>query len=342
MKNSRWRSHVFLLPTFILLMPLGCGGGGGGGSADTIKPATAASTAEVDPFWTSDNVFAHHGLFLTENTIPSIETAQARGFTHVELDIVRVGDGSFAAFHDRDLSRVSGQAAKVCSLSLEELKAQPLGSFYFDTRFGFDKEFSDALLQLPDPWVTQISAARVPSLDEIFRQFGNQLVYLLDIKTLSCDDDDTGGAEALLALVDQAGVAENVYFESEDAALLPYVKAAAGAPAKAAGQEVFAPFAPGKMQETVANSVADINAAAGEVDFLITDLDLFTSPSLDDYTFFNQQAQLVKICHEPGCEGLAEDEQFFQLKEAGQTVYIDRGYEGLFADFIKRTPETVQ
>lgn len=70
----------------------------------------------------------HHvaGSGITENTMPSFERARARGADGIELDVRLCASGEVVVFHDDDLVRLGGRAARVEDLSLPLLREIPL------------------------------------------------------------------------------------------------------------------------------------------------------------------------------------------------------------------------
>ena len=92
--------------------------------------------------------FAHRGLHdiksgVVENTLPAFIAARDQGFG-MELDIRFTKDMQVVVFHDDDLLRLAGDARKVCQLTLDELKAIPLGGID-DARAPTLREVLDAV-----------------------------------------------------------------------------------------------------------------------------------------------------------------------------------------------------
>ena len=92
--------------------------------------------------------FAHRGLHdlkkgVVENTMAAFEAARDAGFG-MELDIQFSADMQVVVFHDDDLLRLAGDARKVCQLTMDELKAIPLGGID-DARAPTLREVLDAV-----------------------------------------------------------------------------------------------------------------------------------------------------------------------------------------------------
>ena len=117
--------------------------------------------------------FAHRGLHnigkgVVENTLPAFIAARDAGFG-MELDIRFTRDMQVVVFHDDDLLRLAGDSRKVRQLTLEELKAIPLGG---------------------------IDGARVPTLREVLDAVGGKTPLLIELKT------GPGNARLCRALMD--------------------------------------------------------------------------------------------------------------------------------------------
>lgn len=57
-----------------------------------------------------------------ENTLAAFHSSLRRGFRALELDLMRLGDGTVVVFHDFDLIRKFGMNVAVNSLTLEEFR----------------------------------------------------------------------------------------------------------------------------------------------------------------------------------------------------------------------------
>ena len=92
--------------------------------------------------------FAHRGLHdirrgVVENTLPAFVAARDAGYG-MELDIRFSKDMQVVVYHDDDLLRLAGDPRRVRSLTLEELKAIPLGGVE-DARIPTFREVLDAV-----------------------------------------------------------------------------------------------------------------------------------------------------------------------------------------------------
>jgi glycerophosphoryl diester phosphodiesterase len=70
-------------------------------------------------------IFAHRGDNANhlENTAAAFHSALQLGFQNLELDLMRIGDGTVVVFHDEDLDRLFARPGRVASLTLSEFRA---------------------------------------------------------------------------------------------------------------------------------------------------------------------------------------------------------------------------
>ncbi len=118
-----------------------------------------------------------------ENTIPSIEAAFEYGAAFVEIDLRRTADGSFAVFHDDDLSCKTEASGLVSDYTMQQLKGLDVGYGYVtdDGRHPLRGQ----------------GKRLMPSLEEVLKRFPTQ-GFVINVK------DDLGklsGAAAQLAAV---------------------------------------------------------------------------------------------------------------------------------------------
>lgn len=92
---------------------------------------------------------AHRGAtldgLLDENTMEAFRAALEQGATHIETDVQATKDGVVVAFHDEDLTRVTGglRSEKIESLAWNELRQIPLSNG------GLIPSFADVLREFP-------------------------------------------------------------------------------------------------------------------------------------------------------------------------------------------------
>lgn len=149
--------------------------------------------------WPGDAVllFAHRGVVVgvPENSEASLAQAQQRGFRAVEIDVRKTKDGVLALFHDRTAARMLGLDAEFRELTLEQLGRRRLRVE--------DRE----------------STSTVPTLREVFRQFGPALLFYLDMKDKGFED-----ADQVVALIEEFGLHERTILASVDPLFISYVE----------------------------------------------------------------------------------------------------------------------
>jgi len=70
-------------------------------------------------------VMAHRGVVtedITENSLPALEAAVTRGYTHIEVDIRATKDGHAVCLHDNSLERTTGIGKFIHEITLAELR----------------------------------------------------------------------------------------------------------------------------------------------------------------------------------------------------------------------------
>lgn len=70
-------------------------------------------------------IIAHRGVVddaLTENSIPALEETIKQGYTHIEIDLQCLKDGTIVCFHDSTLDRVLGVNKVVAEMTLPEIR----------------------------------------------------------------------------------------------------------------------------------------------------------------------------------------------------------------------------
>ena len=128
---------------------------------------------------------AHRGHWkqAPENSLAAIEAAIVAGADVVEIDIRMSADRVPMVFHDSDLERMTGQPSAVSDLPLSKLSELGLRA-----RNGSNLELTDQV---------------IPTLDEVFAEFGESVLFDLDLK-------EWESCHATLACVARHGMAAHV------------------------------------------------------------------------------------------------------------------------------------
>jgi glycerophosphoryl diester phosphodiesterase len=122
-------------------------------------PWTLGHAAHGRPLIFGHRGAEHHvaGSGIVENTMPSFLRARDRGADGVELDVRLCASGEVVVFHDEDLTRLAGRAARVEDLSLALLREIPLhGGAAIPT-------LDEVLAAMPAPMVVNVEIKTVPA-----------------------------------------------------------------------------------------------------------------------------------------------------------------------------------
>ena len=272
--------------------------------------------------------FAHRGLlnFAPENTLLSFEIAKERGFKNIELDIVTTKDNKIVVFHDENLKRMFKIDRDVCKVNYEELLKLKPSQYFFEVLLGLSKEQIEVIRSVDDPWVKQIDSQKISLLSDIFKVFGKDFMYHLDIKTLGCNEELD---EDLVFLIEKYGLEDNVLIESTNLGLLERIIAISPNLKTIYWNEKVFSFTDEEWQDLqnkgidsvdlrysnihidkalqvksqiknikfhtyTVNSLKEIEGLKNYVDYIITDLDILRN-NLDKLQFFNQKSQKVNL-----------------------------------------------
>jgi glycerophosphoryl diester phosphodiesterase len=104
----------------------------------------------------------HRGAagYCPENTIASFKKALELGVDYLELDIQMTKDGELVVIHDSSVNRTTNGKGRVRDLTLREIQNLDAGS-WFHHNFAGEK---------------------IPSLSEVFDEFGGKIGFLLELK----------------------------------------------------------------------------------------------------------------------------------------------------------------
>ncbi len=107
-------------------------------------------------------VFGHRGAmgYAPENTLPSFRMAVDMGVDGIELDVHMTKDGEVVVIHDFTVDRTTNGRGFVKDLSLAEIKRL------------------DASAKFGGKW----RGVAIPTLEEVFREFGRRIRYKVEIK----------------------------------------------------------------------------------------------------------------------------------------------------------------
>lgn len=108
-------------------------------------------------------LFAHRGMnsFAPENTLPAFQLCIDNNIPAIELDVHLIKSGELVVIHDFSTKRLTNKDFKIENLNISEIKALDVGIHKGD----------------------QFKNTRIPTLEEVFQTFSNNLLYDIEIKS---------------------------------------------------------------------------------------------------------------------------------------------------------------
>ena len=136
-------------------------------------------------------VLGHRGAsaYAPENTLTAFNLAFEQGADGVELDVTLTQDGIPVVIHDDTVDRTTNGHGDIRLMTLEQVKQ-------LDAAYKFD----------------QYRGEKIPTLDEVMRAVGKRGIINIELKGKSIQAD--GLEEAVLAVIEQTGTADNVIISS--------------------------------------------------------------------------------------------------------------------------------
>ena len=116
-------------------------------------------------------IIAHRGAsaIAPEHTMIAYEIAHQADVDYIEIDLQMTKDGVLVAMHDENIDRTTDRTGLVKEYTLEELKQLNAGKWFNEAYPGLaNREFE---------------IEEVPTLEEIFLQFGNDVNYYIELKS---------------------------------------------------------------------------------------------------------------------------------------------------------------
>jgi glycerophosphoryl diester phosphodiesterase len=135
-----------------------------------------------------------------ENTLVAFRKAKELGATWIEFDVQLSADGIPIILHDDTLARTTnlGQQLRPTALTLSQLKDLDAGSW-------FSAEFA---------------GEKIPTLEEVFAEFGEKLGLNIEIKSTPGFEGDNGIEQKIADLVRQYKLEDSALISSFDAGRL--------------------------------------------------------------------------------------------------------------------------
>ncbi|GGP17327.1 glycerophosphodiester phosphodiesterase [Oceanobacillus neutriphilus] len=129
---------------------------------------------------------AHRGASgqAPEHTMTSYQQAKELGADYIEIDLQMTKDKQLIAMHDDTVNRTTDGSGAVNEMTLDEIKELDAGSWFNEENPDYIKE--------------EYIGASVPSLREIFEEFGDEVNYYIETKE---PEDTEKMEEALYSLL---------------------------------------------------------------------------------------------------------------------------------------------
>lgn len=140
-------------------------------------------------------VIGHRGAsgYAPEHTIEAYRQAKELGADSIELDLQLTKDGILVALHDDTLERTTNGIGLVKDCTLGHLKELDAGSEFNETH--------------PEAARESYVGLQIPTLEEIFQEFGNTVNYYIETKSPA---ENEGMEQELFSLLTKYDLLENV------------------------------------------------------------------------------------------------------------------------------------
>ncbi|MFP4978536.1 glycerophosphodiester phosphodiesterase [Paenibacillus sp. CN-4] len=112
----------------------------------------------------------HRGAsaYAPENTLASFRLAQRMGANYLEMDLQLTRDGEIVLMHDETVNRTTNGRGRVNRMTLEQLKKLDAGAWFNKKHPMYARE--------------EYAGEKVPTLREVFEEFGDEVHYMLETK----------------------------------------------------------------------------------------------------------------------------------------------------------------
>ncbi|WP_057914909.1 glycerophosphodiester phosphodiesterase [Peribacillus muralis] len=174
--------------------------------AASMSASAAHESRLSSPIYEKDIVnIAHRGAsgYAPEHTIPAYQLGERMKGDYIEIDLQLTKDGRLIAMHDERVDRTTDGTGLVKDLTLTQIKKLDAGSWFNETYPQMAKQKYEGLA--------------VPTLEEVFKEFGKQANYYIETKS---PEVYPGMEEELLKvlkdykMVDSKGRTKNVLIQS--------------------------------------------------------------------------------------------------------------------------------
>lgn len=133
-------------------------------------------------------IIAHRGAneYAPEHTLVAYRMAAEMGADYIEIDLRMTKDGRLIAFHDYTVDRTTNGSGFVRDHTLKQLKELDAGSWFNE--------------QFPEKANDKFKGLTIPTLEEIFDEFGNEVNYYIETKK---PDPNLSMEKKLLSLLEE-------------------------------------------------------------------------------------------------------------------------------------------
>lgn len=137
---------------------------------------------------------SHRGAsgYAPEHTITSYQMGEKMHGDYIEVDLQMTKDGKLIAMHDETVDRTTNGTGLVNGYTLDQIKQLDAGSW-----------FNEKYPQYANP---DFAGLKVPTLEEVFQQFGKNAKYYIETKS---PDVYPGMEKELLRLVNEYKINKN-------------------------------------------------------------------------------------------------------------------------------------
>lgn len=138
-------------------------------------------------------IVGHRGAmgYVPEHTLESFRLANGMGADYLELDVQMTKDGELVVFHDTVVDRTTNGTGELKDMTLAELKKLDAGSWFNEEN--------------PDKSKEEYKGVKIPTVREIFEEFGNSVNYYIETKSPNLYP---GVEEKLIDLLNEYGLLE--------------------------------------------------------------------------------------------------------------------------------------
>lgn len=142
--------------------------------------------------WPKPIVIGHRGAsaHAPENTLAAFQMAVDQGADAIEFDVSLSSDDQVMVIHDGTVNRTTNGKGKVAHLTMSEMRK-------FDAGIKFSEKFA---------------GEKIPTLEEVFEQFGTRLLLNIELKNYSTPFD--GLVKKVVDLVKYHKIEERILFSS--------------------------------------------------------------------------------------------------------------------------------